>query len=106
MAEAHCRHMCMQPLRCGERCQKCWNRWIDPELVMQTLNQLQVRLELPRHLSEDLILLVRPGEPGVGARLAVVVAQILISRKEPNPIVMQWTAKIRREVTVLDAFVS
>src|SRR4030095_16443250 len=36
----------------------------------------------------------------------VVIAQVLISGKEPNSIAAQRTAEIRREVTVLDALES
>src|SRR5262245_14346357 len=106
MAEGHGRHVRMQTLSCSERRHQRRNRRVDPELAMNTLNQLQVGLELPCDLPENLILFVCSRELGIGARLAVVVAKVLISRKEPNSIAVQWTAEIRREVTVLDAFIS
>ena len=96
----------MQALSCGERRHPCRDLRIDPELVVKTLNQLQVWLELPRELPEDLVLLVRSGELRVSARLTIEVAQVLISRKEPKSIANHWTAEIRREVTILDPFIS
>src|SRR5262245_2029310 len=96
MAKGHGRHMRMQTLSCGERRHQRRDLRIDPELVMKTLNQLQVRFELPSELSEDLILFVRSRKFGVGARLIVVIAQVLISGKEPKSIAMHWTAEIRR----------
>src|SRR5215831_9508904 len=106
MAKSHRGHVSMLALRCGKRRHQCRDLRIDPELAMNTLNQLQLRRELPRELPEDLVLLIRPWESGIGAGLAVGVAKVLISRKEPKPIAMHRTAEIRREVPVFDALIS
>src|SRR5262245_4744079 len=106
MAEGHGRHVSVHALSCGERRHECRGITFDPEFFIKTLNQLQVRLELPGELPEDLILFVHSREFRVCARLAVVVAQVLKSREEPNAIAMYWTADIRREVMVLVAFIS
>src|SRR4030095_9989448 len=106
MAEGHGRHMRMAAISSGERDDLCRDLRIDPKLIMKTVNQLQVRLELPCELPEDLVLFVRSGKLRVGAGLTVVIAQVLISGKEPNSIAAQRTAEIRREVTVLDALES
>jgi PhzF family phenazine biosynthesis protein len=52
----------------------CGNLRVDPELIVETLHQLQARLEVPRQLAEYLVLLIGPRECRVGAGLAVVVA--------------------------------
>ena len=75
---------------------------VDPELVVKALHQLQARREPPRELREDLVLLVGPGECRIGAGLAVVVAQVLVSGEEPQPIAHDRTAEVRREVAVSD----
>src|SRR5262249_6017576 len=59
-----------------------------------------------RDFPEHFVLFVRSREIRIGSRLAVVIAQVLISRKEPDSIAMQGTAKIRREVPVPVAFIS
>src|SRR5262252_1433430 len=105
MAEGYRRHVRMDAQGCVEGQRLCRNLRIDPELVMKTLIQLQARLNIPGEPSEDLVLLVGSGELGVSARLAVVVAQVLISREEPYPIVTHRTAEIRREVTILVPFI-
>src|SRR5262245_10244949 len=106
MAESYGRHMRMSAISSGERYDLCRDLRINPKLVMKTVNQLQVRLELPRQLPEDFVLFVRSGKLRVGAGLTVVIALVLISGKEPNSIAPQRTAEIRREVTVLDALES
>src|SRR5262245_34275230 len=106
MTEGHGRHVRMHALGCGERDEKCRNLGINPGLVIETLKQLKVWLELPGDLPEDFVLFIRPREFGIGARLTVVIAQILISRKKPDPVAMHRSAEIRREVTVPDAFIS
>src|SRR5207245_3786001 len=69
------------------------------------LIQVQAWLELPRELGEELVLLIRPGKRRVRARLTVVVPQILVSRKEPEPVANHRTTEIGREITVLHALV-
>src|SRR5262245_14536863 len=103
MAEGHGRHVGMLSLRCVEWCHPCRDLRVDPDLIIKSLKQLQARRELPRELSKDFVLLVGSWELGIGARLAVVVAQVLIPREEPNSIVTQGPAEIRREVPVLGA---
>src|SRR5580765_7886942 len=73
---------------------------------MDALQQLPARGQFPRELREDLVLLVGPRERRAGARLTVVVAQILISREEPQPIANRRAADVRREVTVPVALVA
>src|SRR5262245_28953986 len=106
MAEGYCRHIRMPAISGRERHRLRRDLRVDPELVMKTVHQLQVRLELPCELPEDLVLFVRSGKLRVGAGLTVVIAQVLISGKEPNSIAAQRTAEIRRKVTVLDALES
>src|SRR5262245_27442457 len=106
MAEGHRWHVRMLALSCGERRHSCRDLGIDPEFVMKTLNQLQVRFELPRKFPEDLVLLVCSGELRVSTRLTIEVAQVLISRKEPKPVANHRAAEICGEVTVLDPLIS
>src|SRR5215813_13810591 len=102
MAKGHGRNMRMLPLRCDERCYQCRDLWVDPELLMKTLNQLKPRSELPCELPEDLILFVLSWELWIGTRLTVVVAQILNPCKEPKSIAIHRPAEIRREVAIPD----
>src|SRR5215831_7546652 len=83
MTKRHCRHVRMLSFSCGKRYRQCRNLWIGPQLLMKTLNQLQPRRELPRELPEDLVLFIRSREFWIGAGLTVVVAQVLVARKEP-----------------------
>src|SRR5262249_10711989 len=106
MAEGHRRHVRMLTLSCDERRYSRRRLTIDPVLIMQASNQLQIGLDLPGELPETLVLFVDSWELGVGAGLAVVIAQVLISRKEPKPVANHRTAEICREVTVLDALIS
>ena len=105
MAEGHGRHRCAPRAGGFERRHERREIGIDPELVVKALHQLQAWAQPPRELREDLVLLVRPGKCRVGAGLAVVVAQILVSREEPQPIANDRTAEVRREVTVPRALV-
>ena len=73
---------------------------------MDALKQLPARSQFPRELREDLVLLVGPRELRAGARLTVVVAQILVSREEPQPIANSRATDVRREVTVPVALVA
>src|SRR5215213_6305770 len=79
---------------------------VDPELVVVALKQLQPGSKPPRELRENLVLFVGPRQCGVGARLTVVVAQVLVSREEPQPIANHWPAEVCRDVAVSIAFVS
>src|SRR5262245_13150523 len=106
MAEGHGRHVRMQAQSCDERVYSGRRLSIDPVLIMQAPDQLQVRPDLPSELAETLILFVDSRKPGIGAGLAVVVAQVLIPGKEPKPIANHRPAEICREVTVLDALIS
>src|SRR5262245_516129 len=103
MAKSHGRHMRMLAFGRGEWGHQRRNLRIDPVFIMKTLNQLQFWREVPCELPEDLVLFIRSWVFGIGAGLAVVVAQILISRKKPKPIAIDRTADICREVAVLDA---
>src|SRR5262245_21584828 len=105
MAEGHRRHVRMHALCCGERQHLRRDLRIDPELIIESLKQLHARRELPRELSKYFVLLVGSWELRVGTRLAVVIAQVLISRKEPDSIVTHGTAEICREIPIFDALV-
>ena len=99
----------------GNRCRAAQRRFerrrdrrpigIDPVLVVEALHQLHAGSQPPRELREDFVLLVGSWESWVGARLAVVVAQVLVSREEPQPIANNRAAEVRREVAVPDALV-
>src|SRR5262245_10786992 len=106
MGKGHRRHVGMEALSCCKWQHLCWDLRVDPELIIKTVKQLHARRELPRELPGDFVLLVGSWKLRIGARLAVVIAQVLISSKKPNSIVTHGTAEIRREVTVLDALVS
>ena len=106
MAEGDGRHRGVQTQGGFERLRERRLFGVDPELVVHALNQLPARSQLPRELREDLVLLVGPRELRIGARLTVVVAQILVSREEPQPIANRRTAEVRREVTVPGALVA
>src|ERR1700694_357115 len=97
MAERDCRNRCVGAQGCLERLRKRWLFGIDPVLVMNALNQLPARTQFPRELRKDLVLLVLSWQARIGAWLAVVVAQILISRKEPQSLADSRSAKARRE---------
>src|SRR5439155_1765375 len=105
MAEGDSRHRCVLVLRRFERLHRRRDLGIDPELVVKALNQLPRRSQSPRELREDLVLLVGSREIRIAAWLTVVVAQILVSRKEPQPIANNRTAEARREVAVPGALV-
>ena len=79
---------------------------VDPELVVHTLDQVQARREAPGELREHLVLLVRPRERRIGPGLAVVIAEVLVSGEEPEPIAHRGPAKIRGDVAVFRALVS
>ena len=73
---------------------------VDPVLVMQAVNQLEPAEQLPRELREGLVLFVGPRQRGVGARLAIVVAQILVPGEEPEPVANNRPAEARRQIAV------
>ena len=79
---------------------------VDPDLVVKALHQLQARRQTPRELREDLDMLVGPRVRRVGARLTVLVAQVLVAGEEPQAIANRRTADVRREVVVPCAFVA
>jgi hypothetical protein len=106
VAEGHRRHRCVPTQGGFERPRERRLFWVHPELVVNHLHQLQARSKSPRKLSDDLVLLVRPRECGVRARLTVVIAKILVSREEPQPIANNRPAKVRGQVTVFNAFVT
>src|ERR1700716_2970042 len=98
MAEGHGRHRRMQTLSRLERRHQRGTLRIHPELVVETLHQLHARREPPRELRENLVLLVGPRERRVRARLAVIVAEILVPGEKPEAVAHNRTAEIRREV--------
>src|SRR5262245_31381605 len=106
MTERHGGHMRMLSQRSDERVHLCRSLRINPELVIKALNELQVRFEVPGEFGEDLVLFVLSRKLRVDARLAIVIAQILITGKEPKPIALHRTSKIGCEVTITNAFKS
>ena len=106
VAEGHGRHRRVPARGRFERLHERGELRVDPELVVEALKQLPARSQFPRELREDLVLLVGPRERRVGARLTVVVAQMLVSREEPQPIANSRAAEVRREVTVPGALVA
>src|SRR5258708_417294 len=105
MAEGDGRHRCVLVLCRFERLHRRWHLGIDPELVVNALNQLPRRSQSPRELREDLVLLVGPREIRVRAWLAVVVAQILVSREEPEPIANNRPTEACRQIAIPRALV-
>src|SRR5205823_278644 len=101
----HGRHRSVHAQGRFERRHQRWAIRVDPELVVKALNQLPAGSQSPRELREDLVLFVGPREFRFAARLTVVVAQILVSGKEPQPIANNRTAKRRREIAVPGALV-
>src|SRR5688572_20737302 len=73
---------------------------------MEALSQPPRRTEPPCQLRKDLILLVGPRERRVGAGLSVVIAQVLVSREEPQPIPNDWPADIRGQIAIPGALVA
>src|SRR6266850_1135916 len=100
VTEGYGRHRRVPALRRFKWLHERWDLGVDPPFVVEALKQLQARSETPRELREDLVLLVGPRECGVGARLTVVVPQMLVSPKEPQPIACNRAANVRRRVTV------
>ena len=98
VAEGDGRHGCVRAHGRFERLYERGELRVDPGLVMDALQQLPARSQFPRELREDLVLLVGPRELRAGARLTVVVAQILVSREKPQPIANSGAADVRREV--------
>src|SRR3954465_7150653 len=72
---------------------------------MNALNQIPGRSQPPRELRKNLVLLVGPREIGVGAWLTIVVPEILISREEPQSILNDWSADVRRRIAVTGTLV-
>ena len=106
VAEGDGRDRRVPALRRLERLHERRELGVDPELVVEALKQLQAGRESPRELREDLVLLVGPRKCRVGSRLTVVVAQVLVSGKEPQPIANHRAAEVRRDVAVPDALVA
>src|SRR5215510_1912656 len=102
----HGGHLPMPAQRYFERVHLRRRFRIDPELIMKTLKQLHPRLDLPGQLLETLVLLIGSWKLGVDARLTVVVAQVLVSPKEPQSIVKHRSPNIRCQVTIPVALIS
>ena len=103
MAEGHRGHRRVPAQRRFEWLRDRWLFAVDPELLVKALHQLPGRRQPPRELREDLVLFVDPREFRVSARLAIVIALILVSREEPQPIADNRAAKVQREVAVSGA---
>lgn len=78
---------------------------IDPDLIVEALNQLPPRSQSPGEFCENLVLLVGSWEVRIGARLTVLVAQMLIPGEKPQALANNGPAKVRRHVPVRRAFV-
>ena len=100
VAEGHRGHRRVPAQRRFEWLRDRWLFAVDPELLVKALHQLPGRRQPPRELREDLVLFVDPREFRIGARLAVVIALILVFRKEPQPIADNRAAKDQREIAV------
>src|SRR5687768_10147050 len=103
MPERHRRHRRTGADRDVERLRDGWLLGIDPEFFMKAVHHLPGWRRLPRQFAEDLVLLIRSREHRIGARLAVVVAQVLIAGKEPHSIANRGAAEARREIAVAGA---
>ena len=57
-----------------------------PELLVEALLEPPARRQVPRQLREDLVLLILPGQVGIGSWLAVVIAQVLVAAEEPQAV--------------------
>ena len=106
VCERRARHRRMPAKRRLVRCGKRRRIRVLPELLMKALHHLQRRRQPPRQLGEDLVLFVLSRERRVRARLAVVVAEVLVRAVEPEPIAENRTAEAGREVTVSFALVA
>src|SRR6266850_1626294 len=78
----------------------------DPVLIVDVLDELPTRAQLPREFGEELVLFVRSRKVRIGSRLTVVVAQILVTHEEPQPIPNCRTTEIRRQVAIPGALIS
>ena len=106
VAEGYRRHRCVSALRSLVRLHECGKLGVDPEFVMEALKQLQAWRQPPRELAEHLVLFVSPRKRRSGSRLTIVVAQVLVSGKEPQPIGYSRAAKIGGEVPILHPLVA
>ena len=106
VAEGDGRHVRVGAVRGLERHHDGRRHRVDPDLFVEALLQLQAGRQPPIQLREDLVLLVGSWKGRIGARLAVVVAQMLVSREEPQPIAHRGTTDVRGQVLVFDAFVA
>ena len=86
MTEVDRRHRRVEALRGVARLGRRRRFRVGPEFVVEALNQLPARRQTPRELREDLVLLVFPRQLGIGARLTVGVAKMLVSGEEPQSI--------------------
>src|SRR5438477_13170085 len=96
----------MHAQSCCERFRDGWLFRADPELIVHALDQLPGWSQSPRQLGEHLVLLVGPRKLRIRSGLTVVVAQILVAREEPQPVVNGRPAEVCREVTITRALVS
>src|SRR3954469_12902509 len=106
VAEGDGRHGCVRAHGCFERLYERGKLRVDPGLVMDALQQLPARSQFPCELREDLVLLIGPRELRAGARLTVIVAEILISGEEPQSITNSRPTDVRCQVTVPVALVA
>ena len=106
MTEIHRRHRRVESLGRIARLGRRRRFGVGPELVVNALRQLPARSQAPGELREDLVLFVFPRKIGIGARLTVGVAQVLVSGEEPQPIANDRAAEAGREVTVRLALVA
>src|SRR3954447_14531620 len=106
VAEGDGRHGCVRAHGRFERLHERGELGVHPGLVVDALQQLPARSQFPCELREDLVLLIGPRELRAGARLTVIVAQILISGEEPQSITNSRPTYVRCQVTVPVALVA
>src|SRR5260370_12887527 len=106
IAEVHRGRRDVRPCRRFERGDDGRSLGVGSDLVVKALNQLPSRAKPPRELRKELLHFVPARECRIGARLAVVIAEPLISAKEPDSILNGGTADTFREVLVLRASVA
>ena len=106
MTEIDRRHRRVEALRRIARLRRRRRFRVGPEFVVKALRQLPARSQAPGDLREDLVLLVFPRKIGIGGRLTVGVAKMLVSGEEPQSIANDRAAQAGREVTVRRALVA
>src|SRR5262245_6315388 len=96
----------MPALRGFERPRERRRLGAEPVFAVETLHEPPAWTQLPGHLRKDLVLLAGSRVSRIGAGLAVVVLDKLVTAKEPESIADCRTAQIARRVLVLHALIT